>query len=140
SVLLNIRPDHLDRYRSMDDYARAKARLFMNQNANDTAVLSVESLTYLQELQLAPLVPTITFSAWNQPGDIWLDWADGDTIWCKRPECQGVLLRMSETYLRGAHNAENVMAALATGLALGLSVRRMREAIMSYCPQPHRCE
>ncbi len=38
------------------------------------------------------------------------------------------------------HNAENVLATLATGLAMGLPVAQMREAICSYCPQPHRCE
>jgi UDP-N-acetylmuramoylalanine--D-glutamate ligase len=47
---------------------------------------------------------------------------------------------MSETNLRGVHNAENVLAALATGLAMGLPVSQMREAICGYCPQPHRCE
>src|SRR5258708_17144284 len=49
-------------------------------------------------------------------------------------------MKLSETNLRGAHNAENVLATLATGLAMGLPVSRMREAICGYCPQPHRCE
>ena len=55
-------------------------------------------------------------------------------------ECRGILLKMGETNLRGVHNAENVLATLATGLAMGLPVSRMREAICGYCPQPHRCE
>jgi UDP-N-acetylmuramoylalanine--D-glutamate ligase len=56
------------------------------------------------------------------------------------PEGRGILLKLSETNLRGVHNAENVLATLAAGFAMGLSVSRMREAICSYCPQPHRCE
>jgi UDP-N-acetylmuramoylalanine--D-glutamate ligase len=47
---------------------------------------------------------------------------------------------MDETNLRGLHNAENVLATLAAGLAMRLPVSQMREAICSHCPQPHRCE
>jgi len=140
SVLLNITPDHLDRYESMDEYAAAKAFVFLNQQPEDTAVISVEALEKLQRMGLAIKARPVTFSAYNRPADVWLDWFDQDTIWCRLPECRGILLKMSETNLRGVHNAENVLATLATGLAMGLPVSRMREAICGYCPQPHRCE
>ncbi len=140
AVLLNIHPDHMDRYPSLDDYAQAKARIFMNQTAEDTAVVSAEALPAVWRLAGKLKGRLITFSAYNQPADLWLDWVDADTIWCKLPECQGILLRLSETHLRGAHNAENVLATLATGMALGLPVRQMCEAIRGYCPQAHRCE
>jgi UDP-N-acetylmuramoylalanine--D-glutamate ligase len=140
SVLLNITPDHLDRYESMDEYAAAKAFIFSNQRPEDTAVISVEVLQKLQHMGVAIKARLITFSAYNRPADVWLDWFDNDTIWCRLPECRGILMKLSETNLRGVHNAENVLATLATGLALGLPVSRMREAICEYCPQPHRCE
>lgn len=140
AVLLNITPDHLDRYRSMDDYAAAKSIIFMNQTYEDVAVVSVESLERLEEMGIPISGRLITFSAHNKPADLWLDWMDGQTIWCRRPECNGIVLRLDETNLRGVHNAENILATLATGLALGLPVSQMREAICSYCPQPHRCE
>jgi UDP-N-acetylmuramoylalanine--D-glutamate ligase len=140
SVLLNITPDHLDRYESMDEYAAAKSFVFLNQQPEDTAVISVEVLERLQRMGLAIKARPITFSAYNRPADVWLDWFDQDTIWCRLPECRGILLKMSETNLRGVHNAENVLATVATGLAMGLPVSRMREAICGYCPQPHRCE
>ena len=140
SVLLNITPDHLDRYESMDEYAAAKSFVFLNQQPEDTAVISVEALEKLQRMGLAIKARPVTFSAYNRPADVWLDWFDQDTIWCRLPECRGILLKMSETNLRGVHNAENVLATLATGLAMGLPVSRMREAICGYCPQPHRCE
>ena len=140
SVLLNITPDHLDRYESMDEYAAAKSFVFLNQQPEDTAVISAEALEKLQRMGLSIKARPITFSAYNRPADVWLDWFDHDTIWCRLPECRGILLKMSETNLRGVHNAENVLATLATGLAMGLPVSRMREAICGYCPQPHRCE
>ena len=42
SVIINITPDHLDRYDSMDDYAAAKANVFRNQTADDFAVLNAD--------------------------------------------------------------------------------------------------
>lgn len=140
AVLLNIRPDHLDRYRSMEEYAAAKSLIFQNQLAEDVAVVGAEALERLQRMGCRIRARTISFSACNRPADLWLDWLDSDTIWCRLPECRGILMKMSETNLRGAHNAENVLATLATGLAMGLPVSQMREAICSYCPQPHRCE
>jgi UDP-N-acetylmuramoylalanine--D-glutamate ligase len=53
SVLLNITPDHLDRYESMDEYAAAKAFIFSNQRPEDTAVISVEVLQKLQHMGVA---------------------------------------------------------------------------------------
>lgn len=140
AVLLNITPDHLDRYGVMDDYASAKARVFMNQTAEDVAVISAESVETVRKLGIRMRARAITFSAFNRPADLWLDWFDSETIWCRLPECRGVLLKMSETNLRGMHNAENIMATFAAGSALGLSMSEMREAICSYVPQPHRCE
>ena len=140
SVLLNITPDHLDRYESMDDYAAAKALVLLNQQPEDTAVISMEALKWLRRMCLPFKARPITFSAYNQTADVWLDSADNDTIWCRLTECSGILMKLSETNLRGAHNAENILATLATGLAMGLPVSRMREAICAYCPPPHRCE
>jgi UDP-N-acetylmuramoylalanine--D-glutamate ligase len=140
SVLLNITPDHLDRYESMDEYAAAKALVLLNQQPEDTAVISVEALKQLRRMCLPIRARAITFSAYNRVANVWLDSSDADTIWCRLPECHGILMKLSETNLRGAHNAENVLATLATGLAMGLPVARMREAICTYSPQPHRCE
>ena len=140
AVLLNITPDHLDRYESMEEYAAAKSFIFMNQKPEDIAIVSAESLEKLRRMGIAIKARPITFSAYNRPADLWLDWFDNDTIWCRLPECRGIVLKMSETNLRGVHNAENVLATLATGLAMGLSVSQMREAICTFGPRSHRCE
>jgi len=140
AVLLNIRPDHLDRYRRVEDYAAAKARVFMNQEAGDTAVVNVETLPLLEQLGVRLPPRVITFSAGPHMADLWLDWADNRTIWCRRPEARGMVLQLEETFLRGTHNAENIMATLATGLALELPIRPMLESIRQYAPPPHRLE
>lgn len=140
SVLLNVRPDHLDRYSSMEEYATAKSFIFRNQTGGDVAVLSAEAMALMRRMGTPVTERRITFSAFNHTADLWLDWVNSDAIWCRLYECNGIALRMSETNLRGVHNAENIMATLAVGLAMGLPVRVMREAILSYVPQPHRCE
>ena len=124
----------------MEEYAEVKGRLFMNQEPDDVAVISAEALECLQRARVTIRAQTITFSAYGRPATLWLDPADGQTIWSWRGDCRGIVLRLDETNLCGMHNAENILATLATGLALGLPVAQMREAICSYCPQPHRCE
>jgi len=139
-VWLNLTPDHLDRHGSMEEYARAKARLFMNQTTQSTAVVSTQALAWARRVGCEFRGRLITVSANGEPADLWLEREDGQTIWSWLPECRGIVMRMDETALRGAHNAENIMAAIATGIAMGLPVRRIREAVLTYCPQPHRCE
>ena len=140
AIWLNLTPDHIDRHGSMEEYAWAKARIFMNQTADDVAIVSVEVLHWLSRLGLQPKSRLITISAYGQEADLWVDWKDGQTIWCRLPECNGILMTMDEANLRGLHNAENILATFAAGLAMQLPVSAMREALAMYCPQPHRCE
>ena len=126
-VWLNFAADHLDRYTSMEEYYAAKVRIFENQAEEDWAVVNLRD-------QLPALkAKRITFSAYEQGGDFELK--DGAILF--RGE---TVLRMSDTKLRGAHNAENLMAALGVGHAWGLSFAAMREPLCQYKALPHRCE
>jgi UDP-N-acetylmuramoylalanine--D-glutamate ligase len=140
AIWLNLTPDHIDRHGSMEAYARAKARMFENQNRDDFAILSVSVLPWAHKVGVQIKSRIITISAYGQEADLWVDWTDGQTIWSRLPECRGILMKMSETNLRGLHNAENILATFAAGLAMKLPVADIREAICSYCPEPHRCE
>ena len=127
AVWLNFQADHLDRYSSMEEYYAAKARIFENQTADDVAIVKLGEM-------LPPLAArTITFSAYETGGD--LDLRDGVIHWQGQP-----ILRMAETQLRGLHNAENLMAALAVGATLGCDFAPMLKALASYKPLAHRCE
>ncbi|HTD68460.1 MAG TPA: Mur ligase family protein, partial [Candidatus Limnocylindria bacterium] len=137
AVLTNITPDHLDRYASMDDYARAKARLFENQQAFDWAIVQSEALAYLQKLGVKIPSKVITFSAVDQTADLYLD--RGQII-SRIENWSGRVLNMDDVKLQGPHNAENIMAALAVGRVLRIPLEGMVEAIKSFTPAPHRCE
>lgn len=128
SIWLNFAPDHMDRYPTVEAYKKAKMRIFENQTAEDTLVMR-----YGEELgALAPNV--ITFSTEASEADFF---SDGVTI------IQGgrILLDLeTETSLRGLHNAENAMAAMAACMAYGISPSLVPAALHGYAPPPHRCE
>jgi UDP-N-acetylmuramoylalanine--D-glutamate ligase len=127
SVWLNFAPDHLDRYRSVAEYRAAKLRIFENQTSDDVAVINAgESLPKIS-------ARTVTFSAYANQADFQLE--GGSIVYQNRP-----VLRMADTKLRGSHNIENVMAALAVGMARGLTFEQMLPPLHAYEPRPHRCE
>src|SRR5262249_39576503 len=127
-VLLNITPDHLDRYSGMADYALAKARLFMNQQPFDWAIIQSEALAQLRALQVNIPSKVITFSAANRRADLTLD---RTLLVSKLEGWTGPLLNLEECRFSGPHNAENAMAALAVGRVLRIPLETMVEALKS---------
>jgi UDP-N-acetylmuramoylalanine--D-glutamate ligase len=127
AVYLNLSPNHLDRYPSMAEYRTAKLRLFENQTVEDFAIVN-----FCEELpQLKARV--VTFSAYKLGGDFDLR---GSVIHFKNAP----VFDMKEARLKGRHNAENVMAALAVGHCLGLDFAAMAAPVREFSAPAHRCE
>ena len=137
AVLMNLAPDHLDRYAGPADYVRASARLFTHQQAHDWAIVQSEAADRLQELSLPVPGKTITFSATDPKADLHLD---RGLLISRIPNWPGPLLDSDTCRLRGPHNAENLMAALAVGHVLRLPLENMLEPIRTYTTGPHRFE
>ena len=137
AVLLNITPDHLDRHHTMADYARAKARIFENQQPFDWAIVQTEALAMLRTQGVKVPSKLITFSSQNRRADIYLD---RSLIISSIEGWVGPLIDLEKTQMRGPHNAENVMAVLAVGHVLRLPLEEMVAAIASFKPGAHRCE
>jgi UDP-N-acetylmuramoylalanine--D-glutamate ligase len=127
AVWLNFAPDHLDRYPTLREYRAAKLRIFENQTEEDFAIVN------LRDELPALRARRITFSAYANGGDFAMQ---GNVI---HHHGQPVL-DLSETNLRGLHNAENLMAALGVGLVCGLTFNEMTAPLCAYRPLPHRCE
>jgi UDP-N-acetylmuramoylalanine--D-glutamate ligase len=137
AVLLNITPDHLDRYASMDEYAAAKARIFLNQTPDDLAVLNADDERVVKT-GLLTRAHVVYFSRQRELEEgIFLR---GPDVVSRRRGCERVLIRREEVGLRGAHNLENVMAALAVGLACGAAPDSMRATIRDFKGVEHRLE
>lgn len=137
AILLNITPDHLDRYASMDEYALSKARIFENQQVFDWAIIQSEALARLKAIGVKIPAKIITFSVVDEEADIYLD---RGLIISRLHNWTGPLLNMEECRLMGPHNAENLMAALAVARVLRLPLEEVQKSLQSYVPAAHRCE
>ncbi len=127
AVYLNLTPDHLDRYKSVEEYRQAKVRIFMNQTADDFAVVN-------PDCELPGLkAKRITINAYH---------ADADYTFTGGWLCAGKekVLQQSSTRLSGMHNAENQLAALAVADIYGVPREAAVDALCAYQPLPHRCE
>jgi UDP-N-acetylmuramoylalanine--D-glutamate ligase len=134
AVHLNLTPDHLDRYRSMDDYGAAKARIFENQREAQIAVLNGDDPLVAR---IRPRARRLEFSrrvasrlgAWLAD-DLFLADVTG-----KGPR---VIAKRSDLSLPGAHNVENALAALAATLPLGVTPESAVETLRTFRGLPHR--
>ncbi len=127
SVHLNLTPDHLDRYKTMEEYETAKWQIFRNQTADDYAVVNAN-------LRLPEMAAKkITISAEGLPAEY--QFIDGWLV--ARGE---QVLEISRTNLIGQHNAENMLAALAVADLYDLPRQTTIEALCDYKPLPHRLE
>jgi UDP-N-acetylmuramoylalanine--D-glutamate ligase len=145
SCIINITPDHLDRYHSMEEYAEAKFRIFTNQGPGDTFVGNLDD----------PIVASATgdegnrirarvlwySSTPNRNATLYL--RDGTSIIYAPPTGDPrhvELMRVESIPLRGVHNVENVMAAMLVGLAAGLEPAVIVDAVKHFKALHHRLE
>jgi UDP-N-acetylmuramoylalanine--D-glutamate ligase len=137
AICLNVTPNHLDRYDSFTDYAAAKHRIFLNQTAEDVAVLNADNeITASWGTGLKANV--VMFSVERE-----LDeglFLRGRELVCRANGKEKVLTTRDDIFLRGLHNVENVLASLAAGLACGASPDSMRETIAEFKGVEHRIE
>jgi UDP-N-acetylmuramoylalanine--D-glutamate ligase len=137
AIVLNVTPNHMDRYESFTDYAAAKHRIFMNQTPSDVAVLNADDeIVSSWAKSLRAHVVEFSVKRELQEG-LFLRGAD---LVSRTADGEKVLLRRDEMRLRGLHNVENALAALSAGLACGAGPESMRETIMKFAPVEHRLE
>lgn len=133
ATVLNVSPDHMDRYDSVGDYAAAKARVFrgtgtMVLNRDDPWVVGMATAGR----------PTVGFTLRApQPGDFGLLDHAGEPWLARGGE---PLLPEAELRIRGRHNTANALAALALGEVVGLSRPGMLETLRRFPGLAHRCQ
>jgi UDP-N-acetylmuramoylalanine--D-glutamate ligase len=116
-VLLNLTPDHLDRYPSLEAYAAAKARLFAFQEPDDVAVLNADDPGVLR-LAAGGRARALTFS--RRGPVVSGAYAEGGRVWWARDGERAPLVSAAEITIPGPHNLENALAAVAACLGLGV--------------------
>ena len=137
AVILNVTPDHLDRHRTFENYTNAKARVFENQQASDFTVLNADDPTCVA-MAARTRAQVFWFSrqkevqrgAWVRDGNVLFRDASG----------QREILQVSEIPLKGAHNLENVLAAVCAGALMGCAPEKIRQAVQNFKAVEHRLE
>ncbi|HKV36012.1 MAG TPA: UDP-N-acetylmuramoyl-L-alanine--D-glutamate ligase [Pyrinomonadaceae bacterium] len=133
AVVLNVTPNHMDRYETFNDYAAAKHRIFMNQTEDDVAVLNADDET-VSSWANGLRAKVMTFSVRKElEHGVFL--RGNELVFGGQ-----VLTRIEQMKLRGLHNVENVAAALTVGIAAGAQVESMRETVKEFNPVEHRLE
>ena len=137
AICLNVTPNHLDRYDSFADYAAAKHRIFLNQTADDVAILSADDK--VTSTWHTGLKANVVFFSVQKELDEGLFLRDRDLV-CRSNGKEKVLTTRDEIFLRGLHNVENVLAGFAAGLACGADPDSMRETVANFKGVEHRIE
>ena len=148
AVVLNVTADHMDRYATVLDYARAKERIFARaatvvRNADDPLVMEMggaanrraanRGAANRRAANAAPRI--VTFSTQRTDADYCLLRDGARTFLCRHGAAVFEMARMKIT---GLHNAANALAALALGDAAGLPLKAMLQALENFPGLPHR--
>lgn len=133
AVILNISPDHMDRYDSFDDYAAAKHRIYTGAeiiiwNLDDIATKPSFDPEFQITFGLSEPLHEKRFGLSKKSNQTFLAYQDE------------LLINVNDVALKGSHNWSNVLAALAMGKALDLPLEGMLKAVRTYQGLPHRCE
>ncbi len=130
---LNVTPDHLDRHYTMEKYAEAKARLFVNQREGDFAVLNAGD-PICRSYAGRGAGKVFWFSSTSKVSDgAFLDRGAIMLDGCP-------LMQTGEVPLRGMHNLENTMAAAVVASLAGAGHAQIRAAVMTFPGVEHRLE
>lgn len=132
AVLLNVAHDHIDWHGSFEAYARAKARIFENQAAGDTAFVHADPVS--QSLAEGIAARVVPFFEGGRP----LGGAGVEDGWIVVP--QGRVMEIERLIARARPHRADAVAAAAAACALGADPEAVGEALAAYRPRPHRIE
>jgi UDP-N-acetylmuramoylalanine--D-glutamate ligase len=136
SVFLNLTPDHLDRHKTFEAYAAAKARIFENQTQSDCAILNADDPA---TTQIAPAKPQVYWFSRKQRVAQGAFVREKDIVFRREGEEKPVM-RIEDIHLPGMHNLENVLAAIATACIVGVKPEIVANAVRSFAGVEHRIE
>jgi len=135
-LFLNLTPDHLDRHKNMEAYAGAKARIFENQTELDAAVLNADDPP---TVLYAPQKPQVFWFSRKQKVEQGACLRGDDIVVVHHAKEEFVMKRV-EIPLAGAHNVENVLAAVTAARLAGVDTATVAQAVRSFAGVEHRLE
>lgn len=135
-IILNLQPDHMDRYATFEDYANSKFSMLQNQQGDDLAILCSDDPRVAARVNLAPALvvrygldyPKLDSSAWLQ----------GNFMVIRLPDRDPVMIDIAGNQLVGGFNRLNLLAVAAACLYAGVEPELIRQHITQFPGLPHR--
>jgi UDP-N-acetylmuramoylalanine--D-glutamate ligase len=136
SVFLNLTPDHLDRHHTFEAYGAAKTRIFENQTEADSAVLNADDPATTKH---APAKPQVFWFSRKQRVAQGAFVREAEIIF-RSDGKEETVLKIQDIPLAGAHNVENVLAAVAATRLSGAEAAAIAKGVRSFSGVEHRLE
>ena len=139
AVLMNITPDHLDRYNyDMQNYTNSKFRIIQNQTPNDFFVVCADDEVTQNEIKKRKIIPAVVPFGLGEPGENSAGVKDGNLI--INLNQKQFSMSILELALQGKHNTYNSMAAGIASMALNIRNEQLRESLADFTGVEHRLE
>ncbi len=138
AAVLNVTPDHLDRHPSFASYVEAKSRIFRNQTADDFAVLNADDAVCRR--YAAQTRGQVRWFSRTRPVDGGAFVEEGDVVYGGPGMPPQTMFGVEEIPLKGAHNLENVLAAVCAAMLLGAEAQCIRAGVRAFRGVEHRLE
>ena len=141
SAILNITPDHLNRHKTMENYIEIKKSIALNQTEEDSIVLNYDD-PVLREFgeypEQKPKAKVVFFSSREHLKEGF--YLDGDDIMYRRKGKETLVINVHDMNLLGRHNYENVMAAAAVSMEMGVPLETIQKVVREFKAVEHRIE
>ena len=137
SIVLNISPDHLDRYADYEDYIRSKLRVFKNQGPAGYVILNDDDET-LSRVNPGPGVSVFRYGLRKEKGRH--AFMDGETVISCVNGIESELFSIPSFFLPGRHNRENLLAAVLCGMVVGIEPSVIQKTAGEFKGLPNRLE
>lgn len=138
SVITNISPDHLNYYKSMKEYIQDKKNIFLYQKKEDYCIINGDN-TSIKEFEDEVKSKLVKFSKQKVVNDKAV-YLDNGVIYFNNGIDEKKILEVKDIKLKGEHNLENVLAAIAVAVSMGVKAEVIREVIGKFQGVAHRLE
>ncbi len=135
AAILNITPDHLDRYKSMDDYVNAKFNIFLNSNKSTYNILNLNLKNYIEKYDFVKKPYYFSYFQHNEKG-IYYD--HGSAVINYKD--MKIILPIINNPLDGVHNIENILISFLITFFAEAPLDKVVEALSSFKGLEHRIE
>lgn len=140
AIVLNVTPDHLDRYAGIDEYGQAKLRIAMNQGPDDRLVYNADD-EWLKRIPSEGLKSTLLEYSIEREVGRGAFVRDGMLVVRMEEDAEiEEVIPVGDIGIRGPHNLGNSMAAVLAARSMGVEVEPIRRALRSFKSLPHRLE